>query len=114
MKLCKKICNECPFSQESMPGWLGPHDVNEILNAQQFETPFSCHKQRTDDTKLEDIITGKIDICRGFVASASKSCKLFGQGSMFGQDLRNLQDEITEEDKELVLTRWDFRTHHKQ
>lgn len=112
MKICKKICNQCPFSKDSAPGWLGPHTVEEILNSQQFEIPFSCHKKRKDDSTITDILNKKLQICRGWVASASKSFKLFGQHPQFGFVLKKLQDEITQEDKEAVLTRNEFQEYH--
>ena len=112
MSICKKICSECPFRNHSAKGWLGPHTVEEILHAQQFETPFSCHMQRTDETELRDILNGNIDICRGFIASASKSFKMFGQDQAYGNELRRLQEEITDADKDLVLDRRDFAQYH--
>lgn len=111
--MCKKICGECPFKKDSLPGWLGPHDVDDIMNMQQFEQPFSCHRTRDDKTTIESIISGDYPVCRGFVASASASCKLFGQNPEYGSKLRQLQKEITDEDKSLVLTRQNFRDYHK-
>jgi hypothetical protein len=112
MKVCAKICNECPFRKDAPKGWLGPHTVEELLDAQQFEFPFSCHKLREDDSTEADIIQGRLKICRGFVASASASFKLFGQHPIYGKALRTLQDTITDEDKELVLDRRGFAAHH--
>jgi len=93
-------------------GWLGPHSIEEIMDTMQFEGLFSCHLHRGDDSSNQDIVDGKIPICRGFLASASASCKLFGQNRDYGKKLRQLQDQITEEDQAKVLTKWDFREHH--
>lgn len=112
MITCKKICNECPFSKNSMKGWLGHHSIEEIMHTQQMEGLFSCHMQRTEDSIEDDILNGELPICRGFLASASASCKLFGQNPHTGQSLKRLQDEITDEEKKQVLTRWEFSAHH--
>lgn len=112
MNICKKICNECPFRKTSLNGWLGHHDVEDIIKMQQNEYPFSCHMQRTDETTLEDVIVGDIDVCRGFLASASESSKLYGQHPVYGQALRALQNDITDEDKKIVMNKWDFKEHH--
>ena len=112
MNLCKKICKECPFHKESSRGWLGHHKIEEVMHMQQTDYPFTCHMQRKDDSVLDDVINGEIDVCRGYVASASKSAKLFGQHPVYGQPMRELQKQITEEDKEQVLTRWEFKPHH--
>jgi hypothetical protein len=110
--MCKKICDECPFSKESLRGWLGPHSIEEILHMQQSEYPFSCHKTRDDQTTNEAIQNGEYPICRGYIASASKSCKRFGQHPIVGQAMLKLQEEITQEDKDQVLARWEFPDHH--
>lgn len=116
LTVCKKMCNECPFSKKSIKGWLGDHTVSEITNAIQFEQLFSCHKQRTDDVLLNErqMENGKQNICRGFVLSATKSCKMFGQNPSTGAELRRLQKEVnpTEEEMESVLSKWDFEKHH--
>lgn len=110
-RVCKKICNECPFSKDSMKGWLGPHSIEELMDYIQFEYPFSCHKTRDDETTDIAIAAGDYPVCRGFVAAASKSFKLFGTTEA-GRQMRLFQDQITPEEKEMVLSKWEFREHH--
>ncbi len=116
LNVCKKLCNECPFSKNSLNGWLGGATVQETLDAMQNEMLFSCHKTRGEDIhqNLSDIVHGKQPICRGFILSAKKSCKMFGQTPINGQALLKLQNEIelTDEDRENILTRWEFKEHH--
>ena len=113
---CKKLCNECPFSKKSLKGWLGSHTVDEVLNSQQFEGLFSCHKQRGDDLKENErkLISGEHNVCRGYILSATVSCKMFGQNIHTGEELRRLQKENppTDEERENILTRWEFKDHH--
>lgn len=114
LKICPKICKECPFSNKSSSGWLGPWKVEEIMDFQQFEGLFGCHLHLTDDEEenCRKIEVGEIPICRGYIASADKSCKVFGQNPITGKSLYKLQEQITEEDKESVLSRPEFRKHH--
>lgn len=95
-----------------MRGWLGHHTIEEIQHTMQFEGLFSCHMARKEDSTYEDIENGKLPICRGFLASASASCKMFGQNPENGAALRELQKQITKEDKAQVLTKWEFAAHH--
>lgn len=107
----KKMCGECPFKKDSPKGWLGGETVEDTLNAQQFEQLFSCHKHRKDDTEENDklIKEGKQPICKGFLLSAKLSAKMFGQAEL--KRLTN-EMEITEQERENTLKRWEFREHH--
>ena len=111
-EMCKTICNECPFRNNSLPGWLGPHTAEEILGVQQREGLFTCHKTRVNQDA--EMGSKEIPICRGFIATASKSCKMFGSNPETGNGLKALQGEITPTDKALVLTRVEFKSYHEQ
>ena len=114
MNMCEKICRECPFAKKSAPGWLGPHTVKSLMGMMQMEHLFACHKQIKDDTREIDLIRGNVQLCRGFVASATKSHKMFGSHINNGRDLRLLQLEITGKEMETVLDRREFREHHEK
>lgn len=118
LTICKKLCNECPFSKNSLPGWLGSHTVQGILDSQQFEGLFSCHKVRGENESENEkkILSGEHPICRGYVLSATVSCKVFGQNGKTGKELRRLQNENrpSDEEKELILKRWEFKEHHEK
>ena len=117
LRVCRTVCKECPFSKRSPKGWLGGLSAQETLDAMQYETLFSCHLHREEDTEqnLKNIENGTHPICRGFLISATKSCKLFGQNPETGKALFELQSNliITEKDKEDTLTRWDFLNYHE-
>ncbi len=114
--ICKQVCNDCPFGKKSTKGWLGPYSVKEIQDAIQFEYLFGCHKQLGDDPSenRKKIESGEINMCRGFMLSAEKSCKLFGQNPNTGKELRELQDNLNPTKKELenTLSKWEFAKHH--
>lgn len=113
---CEKVCKECPFAKTSIKGWLGGLSVDETLDAQQFEQLFSCHLHRESDPmiNLNKIMRGEQPVCRGFMISAIISCKSFGQNIATGADLKKLANSIviTDEEKALILKRWEFREHH--
>jgi hypothetical protein len=115
LTVCKKICMECPFSKASPKGWLGSHSLQGVLDAQQEGKLFSCHLQRKDGMTIDDIKSGEVKICRGFLVSASKSDITFGQNPESGKALRELQALVEsegKEDKDAILSREEFEEHH--
>ena len=116
LTVCSKVCNQCPFSSKSLRGWLGDVSVEDTLEAQQSEQLFSCHLHRQGDpaVNLNKIMRGVQPICRGYMISAHISCKSFGQNHDTGEALKKLSSEmvITDEEKEVILTRWAFKKHH--
>jgi hypothetical protein len=118
LTICPVLCNECPFSNTSVPGYLGPHSVDDILDLQQNEQIFACHKQLTGDDDFEKVMSGEINICRGYLLSATKSCKQFGSNIHVGKALEKLQngldDSLDVAELPLVLARHEFRKHHTE
>lgn len=115
LTVCSKLCVECPFSKNSLKGWLGAHTLDDIVECQENEDLFSCHMARKEDMCAEDIESGKVKICRGYVASATKSNKIFGEDTENGPELMRLQKLIREEDKEdpdIILSIDEFLEHH--
>lgn len=108
MYVLNKICKECPFVNTSAPGWLGPHTIGDLKLFIDSEYPFSCHLHRNDETTEKDVIEGKIPVCRGFLASSNKSCKLF-----INPELKKLQKEV-KENTEHILAKWELEKHHTQ
>ncbi len=116
LTICKKICKECPFTFKSVKGWLGEvHTVDEIIEDMNRDIPFSCHLQRkdNDEDNIGQLMNGEQNVCRGYVASASCSAKQFGQHPIYGKQMRELQKEITEEDRNLVMNKWTFKKYHE-
>lgn len=49
-----KPCNECPFRRESLAGWLGPWDPDDLLRVIGNST-FPCHRTvKPEDYHNED------------------------------------------------------------
>ncbi|HHH44329.1 MAG TPA: hypothetical protein ENK49_09340 [Gammaproteobacteria bacterium] len=115
LSICKTLCNECPFSTSSKQGWLGPHTLDSMLDAQLNGTLFSCHLLRKQDMSAVDIESGQVRICRGFIASATKSGISFGQASEAEKALAGLQQQVAheaKEDEEMILSRQEFEQYH--
>ncbi len=115
LTVCSKLCSECPFSKASPKGWLGFHTLDGVLEAQQREELFSCHLARKDEMTSGNIESGEVKICRGYIASATKSGINFGQNYKNGRELKRLQALITKEAKEdgnIILSRDEFKEHH--
>ena len=116
LRVCKKICNECPFKKDSLKSWLGELNAQQTLNVQQYEGLFPCHKRRSGEPEqiMKETINGIIPICRGFIVSANLSYKLFGSNPETGQALKKLQMSLnsSEEELNLVLNRKEFLEHH--
>lgn len=114
LKICPKICNECPFTHKAPKVWLGPHSADEIVEAMNLDMPFSCHLVRKDDEadNIQEMPAGKQPICRGYVASASLSCKRFGQHPTYGSQMLELQRQITGDDLKQVMNKFNFKKHH--
>lgn len=77
---CAKMCKECPFSKNSLKGWLSDYTGQDILNFMSAEASFPCHLQMSDgdlniDETKEAIANGKMKLCRGYVECIIKSGK---------------------------------------
>jgi len=117
LNVCSKLCKECPFSKASPKGWLGLHTLKGVLIAQQIEELFSCHMARKEGMSSENIESGEIRICRGYIASATKSGVIFGHHHKNGSELKRLQELIAKEameDEDIILSRQEFIQHHSQ
>lgn len=115
LNVCAKLCKECPFSANSPKGWLGSHSLRGVLDAQNDEKLFSCHLARKEDMTGDEIGSGQVKICRGYVASATKSGITFGDDEINGPELQRLQQLITSEDREdpsIILSQEEFVVHH--
>ena len=113
---CEKLCKECPFSKESIKGWLADYTVDDFKDMMNKEQLFPCHMLMPDrDLNNEDvqelIENGEIKLCRGYVESMIKSCKL----PKFNKTLLNEVNRIKKEgvsDKSMAI--WDFMKHHNK
>lgn len=117
LTVCNSICKQCPFTFSAVHGWLGPHSLEEVLFTQEQSKLFSCHMLRKTDMTKEDIEDGHVKICRGFIASATKSGICFDNNTETGKALRKLQVSIAieaKEDMDSILSNDEFAQYHNQ
>lgn len=80
-KVCSKLCGECPFSSKSINGWLADYSIEDFQNFMRAEVLFPCHmKVGEEDMSPIDVNdkvkSGELTLCRGYVESIKKSCKI--------------------------------------
>ncbi len=115
MNVCKKLCNECPFSNKSLNGWLAGYSIEDIHRMQNAEVLFPCHKMMGEDNlSIEDaesaIENGEMKLCRGYVESLIKSCKM----PKYNKFLKEAREAVKEEGiSEESMAIWDFKKHHE-
>lgn len=116
MSVCKKVCNECPFSNKSLSGWLGGYEVEDLISFQREETSFPCHKMMTDSDLSQSqadkaIKNGGMKLCRGYVESIIKSCKSPFMNKTLVQAIAEVKAEGLSEDSMAI---WDVKKHHEK
>jgi hypothetical protein len=106
-----KMCGECPFRANSVPGWLGPHSIEDIETYIQSDSIFICHetivamkRRGCSAKKIED----EGQHCVGFMRHMSAHCKLSRdfERAGFQARLKDIPDTP-------VLKRGMFRTYHE-
>lgn len=112
VKLCSdKPCAECPFSKQSMRGWLGDYTVDDLLMLYRFDVPFPCHmtmKTATGisaDAVTDAIQSGKMQLCRGYV-EMMKKCYKMPRREWLAEIVKNAETTVDS------MTTQEFLEHH--
>ena len=113
--VCKKMCNDCPFSKTSMKGFLADYTIEDFIAYQRSSTSFPCHKMMSDgDMSPEEthkaIENGEMKLCRGYVESIIKSCK------KPDTEILSKAVEFVREDglSDNSMAIWDFKEFHNR
>jgi len=114
LKVCSKLCGECPFSNKSIRGWLTDYTIEDIKTFQRNDGLFPCHKMVEGDGLSQAEVSkaieaGEMKMCRGYVESIVKSAKLPQKGSALYEAYLTVKAEGTSEKS---MTIWDFEKHH--
>lgn len=113
--VCAKPCNECPFSHNSIRGWLAAYTIQDIKDYINNEALFPCHKMMLEDDMnqeevKESITSGEMKLCRGYVECVIKSCK----SPKYNQELKDAIAQVKSEGLSAdTMAVWDFEKHHK-
>lgn len=110
---CEKICKECPFSKNSLPGYLADYSTQDILNVMQWEWAFICHlmidEDMTWDVAKKKILDGEKKMCRGFVESIIKSCQSPKHSDLLKACIAEVREKGLSDES---MAKWDFVKHH--
>lgn len=114
MNVCKKICNECPFSNKSLNGWLADYTIEDFISFQRADVAFPCHMITSENMSINEvelaIKRGELKLCRGYVESMIKSCK-----APINPLLKEVIEEVKKEGlSENSMAIWEFKKHHEK
>lgn len=114
MNVCTKLCNECPFSKKSINGWLADYTVEDFQAFHRADAPFPCHMMTGDDMAIDEvehaIRVGNLKLCRGYVESIIKSCKL-PTNPLLVKAVTLVKEQGLSEDSMPI---WEFKRHHEK
>lgn len=107
----KVMCDECPFRSKALPGWLGPHTIQDMEKIIHSEQPFICHKSIDEmiEDGQEEHIHDEGQHCVGILRYRNAVCKLGRDPEVFQvqKELKNVPDQP-------VIESMKFREHHEK
>ncbi len=111
---CSKICKECPFSKNSLPGFLADYTPQDIVDFMNREDLFPCHMmmpdENLDQSDVEKMIkNGELKLCRGYVESIIKSAKLPRNNKFLLDAMKCVRESGVSENSMPI---WEFVKHH--
>jgi hypothetical protein len=116
VNVCAKVCKECPFSKNSIPGWLADYTTGDFKDFMNNEVLFPCHMMMSEESlsheEVQDKIqNGELKLCRGYVESVIKSAK----SPRYNQTLKDAMVKARAEGlSDETMPIWDFIKHHEQ
>lgn len=111
---CAKVCKECPFSKNSIPGWLADYSIDDIQSYMNNEALFPCHLMLSEESLSQEdvqdkIESGELKLCRGYVESVIKSAKSPRYNKHLIEAIAKVKSEGLSDE---TMAIWDFRKHH--
>ncbi len=110
---CTKPCGECPFTKNSIPGYLGGvykngQDLHNIVV--NSEKPFSCHVAQGDnDISFEQVGTKEYPFCAGALMYMKKICKMPRD-----RELNKLVQSVDKSKLDYILSLPELIEHHSK
>lgn len=114
MKVCSKLCNDCPFSNKSIKGFLGGYDIETLLDFFNNDILFPCHKtvklssERVGSVQ-QQVLDEELPVCRGYLECMVRSCKV-----PRSTDLNELRSSVKENLTSHSMSMHEFIIHHKR
>lgn len=113
INICSKLCGECPFSKNSPKGWLADYQPEDFAKFMHHEISFPCHlttkENFTPEEANEAVAKGELKLCRGYVESIVKSCKMIHDNPTLNKAVEMVKAEGTSENSMAI---WEFIKHH--
>jgi hypothetical protein len=113
--VCAKMCKDCPYSKNSLSGFLADYSVDDFIAFQRDEVSFPCHKVTPEDTDTIDvhheIMAGRSYFCRGYVESVIKSGKLPHTNELLKMAIEKVKESGLSEDSMSII---DFVKYHNK
>ena len=109
----RKPCVECPFGQDSLPGWLGPWNPEQILNVIEHEQ-FPCHL--TIPEELPDPLDYNIEGLEGCAGAAIflNHCVTLSRAKETAEHQALIKANRADVNANTFQTREAFFEHHNQ
>jgi len=98
-------CNECPFLEDSVPGYLGPWKPTSLHLFVMGEKPFACHKTINDLGKPVQVCAGSMLYRRKHGKLARTTDPIFDLEALFF-------DQVEDPSTEKILGFKAFKEHH--
>lgn len=112
--VCKKMCGSCPFSKNSLKGFLANYELKNFTDMMSNDFSLPCHNTVKKDTTLEviqqQIDNGEIHHCRGYVESYIKSCRIPRNNESLKRAIEQVKSEGLSDES---MSDIEFRKHHE-
>lgn len=111
IRVCGTLCNDCPFSNVSIPGFLATYELQDFVDFFNHDVLFPCHKTVPFESNVTTVASliknGKLPLCRGYVECMAKSAKL-PKDTEFAAIVNSVRKECSESS----MTFWQFKERH--
>jgi len=111
VKVCSKMCDDCPFSKKSIRGFLATYTIDQIQQYITSSVFFVCHKyikaDMDNDSCMKAVLNGELPMCRGYMECMVKSAIVPRNA-----DLAVIRSVIKHELSDDSMSMMEFRQHH--
>lgn len=115
LNVCAKMCNECPFSNKSLNGWLADYTTDDIIKFMSFDASFPCHKMIKKDLSVDEVTKaiekGEMKLCRGYVEMLIKSAKSPKNNNFLVEAIKLVKEDGLSENS---MSIFEFTEHHNK
>ncbi len=107
MKVCSKICPECPFRRKAAPGWLGANSPENFVALATSDSSIACHMAFDQNSENFEARESQAARCRGAITLMSNMCKL-----PHDPEMAALRKSVPADHKEVFSFPYQFTEYH--